>query len=155
MGDLRRGPAEPGSVGDSRAAGATAAAATDLADALEEEALAELLEAEALAALEEAEAENLAEAIDTADLPPRRAICRRAIGRRAVAEEPSAEEPSTEPRSASRPRRRSERKRSAAPHNNQATVAETASEPPTTDRAGPSPVDDAAGAGADVDPPAV
>ena len=93
-------PAEPGSVGDPRAAATTAAAATDLADALEEEALAELLEAEALAVLEEAEAENLAEAIDTADLAD-------------LAAEPSAAEPSAEEPSAEEPSARSHRSKQA------------------------------------------
>lgn len=131
-------PAEPGSVGDSRAATDTAAAATDLADALEEEALAELLEAEALAALEEAEAETLAEAIDTADL----------------AAEPLAAEPSAEPPVGKPTAKKAGAKASPAPHNSQAVIAERASEAPT-EPSDPSPVDDAAAAGADVDPPGV
>jgi hypothetical protein len=130
-------PAEPGSVGDSRAATDTAAA-TDLADALEEEALAELLEAEALAALEEAEAETLAEAIDTADL----------------AAEPLTAEPSAEPPVGKPTAKKAGAKASPAPHNSQAVIAEKASEAPT-EPSDPSPVDDAAAAGADVDPPGV
>jgi hypothetical protein len=130
-------PAEPGSVGDSRAATDTAAA-TDLADALEEEALAELLEAEALAALEEAEAETLAEAIDTADL----------------AAEPLAAQPSAEPPVGKPTAKKAGAKASPAPHNSQAVIAEKASEAPT-EPSDPSRVDDAAAAGADVDPPGV